>query len=297
METQISVSESVRDMYTRYPFPPVERRNAYQNHAKFVRSVLENLGIKLEGARFGDIACGTGCMLTDYAREFPEVSFQGWDLSPESLKMAESFLAEEGLTNAQVDEQNIMELEVVDSFDYIVSWGTIHHLENTQEGVRRLCRALKVGGVLRTGVYGYYGNRERRLQQEFVDTLVPDKSEFQERITAVKELAQVCPGFATQHTEPPVELDSDNWVVDEFLHVWEKHIKLVDLVQWLQDNNMEVKLLTDFYDQEIPLDIAKHTTNNDFINRVSSLPFVQQCAVIELLTRPYWLSVIAQKVA
>ncbi|MBV8987890.1 MAG: class I SAM-dependent methyltransferase [Solirubrobacterales bacterium] len=297
ISTGQDIAERVAQMYTRYPFPSAQRRHSYRRHAAHVREYLQQLGIDPAGKHFGDIACGTGLILLDYAQEFPEVQFTGFDITEASVNSANASLAQENVTNAQAYLQNIMELELESEFDYILSWGTIHHLPDSEEGVRILCRALKPGGVIRTGIYGFHGNWERRIQQEIMRTISANGigADLDERIAAVRDFASGDRNFRNYYTAPPVDLSDDVWVVDEFLHVWEKHLPLRDVVTWLESEGMEVLKMTDYYDQEIPLDIARHSTSEPFIERVRQLPFADQCHIVDMIVRPYWLSLFARK--
>lgn len=299
IDTGQDIAQRVAQMYTRYPFPSAQRRHSYRRHAAHVREFLQQLGIDPAGKHFGDIACGTGLILLDYAQEFPEVQFSGFDITEASVNRANEALAQENVTNAQARQQNIMELELESEFDYILSWGTIHHLPDSEEGVRILCRALKPGGVIRTGIYGFYGNWERRIQQALVRTISGEGNggDLAQRIAAVRDFASGDRNFRNYYTAPPVDLSDDVWVVDEFLHVWENHLRLRDVVSWLEAEDMEVLKMTDYYDQEISLDIARHSTSEAFIERVRQLPFADQCHVIDMIVRPYWLSLFARKPA
>jgi len=290
------VVSAVREMYLRHPFPPPQRKNSYRRHAAYVRRFLQDRGIGTEGATFGDIACGTGLMMLDYAREFPETSFVGYDISQTSVGLVNQTLDTEQVPNARAYIQDITALDRANEFDYILSWGTVHHLPDPQQGLAILCRALKPGGVLRLGVYGYYGNWERRIQQEMLRvTAGSDVLDDQAKIEAVRVWAQGDRNFKNYYTAPPVDLSDDNWVVDEFLHVWEQHLRLSDLVSWLRGQRMEVLRMTDYYDQEIPLDVTYHSSSPVFAERVGKLPFESQCHVIDMIVRPYWISLFAQK--
>ncbi|MGO8957963.1 MAG: class I SAM-dependent methyltransferase [Streptosporangiaceae bacterium] len=290
------VVRAVRDMYRRHPFPPAQRKHSYQRHAAYVRSFLAERGIEPRGRTFGDIACGTGLMMLDYAREFPETSFVGLDLSETSVGMVNQTLDGEAVTNARAYQQDIMLLDRAREFDYIVSWGTVHHLPDPAEGIAILCRALKPGGVLRLGVYGHYGNWERRVQQEILTTITADQmADDGARIEAVRVWAQGDRNFKNYYTAPPVDLTDDNWVVDEFLHVWEQHLRLTDVVSWLRAQGMQVQRMTDYYDQEIPLDVTYHSSSPVLAEKVGKLPFESQCHVIDMIVRPYWISLFAQK--
>jgi SAM-dependent methyltransferase len=290
------VVRAVRDMYVRHPFPPAQRKNSYRRHAAYVHQFLEERGIDPAGATFGDIACGTGLMMLDYAREFPETTFIGYDLSETSVGLVNQTLDQESVSNARARQQDIMALDQEAQFDYILSWGTVHHLPDPARGIAILCRALKPGGVLRLGVYGYYGNWERRLQQEIVRAIAgPDATEDAARIDAVRVWAQGDRNFKNYYTAPPVDLSDDNWVVDEFLHVWEQHLRLTDVVSCLRAQGMQIRRMTDYYDQEIPLDVTYHSSSPVFAEKVGKLPFESQCDVIDMIVRPYWISLFAQK--
>jgi SAM-dependent methyltransferase len=289
------VVRAVQDMYVRHPFPPPQRKNSYRKHAAYVRQVLQEHGVDPTGATFGDIACGTGLMMLDYAREFPETTFVGYDLSGTSVGMVNETLDQEAVTNARAYQQDIMALDAENEFDYILSWGTVHHLPDPAVGMAILCRALKPGGVLRLGVYGYYGNWERRLQQEIIRTITGPEMSDEERIEAVRVFAQGDRNFKNYYTAPPVDLSDDNWVVDEFLHVWEQHLRLADVVAGLRSQGMQIRRMTDYYDQEIPLDITYHSSSPVFAEKVGKLPFESQCHVIDMIVRPYWISLFAQK--
>ena len=290
------VVSAVRDMYARHPFPPAQRKYSYRRHAAFVRRFLEERGIDPAGRMFGDIACGTGLMMLDYAREFPEASFAGYDISETSVGLANETLKRQGVTNARAHVQDITALDMPGEFDYIVSWGTIHHLPDPAQGIAVLCRALKPGGILRAGVYGYYGNWERRVQQEIIRAISGSAGEDGPAgIDAVRVWARGDRNFKNYYTAPPVDLDDDNWVVDEFLHVWEQHLQLRDVVSWLGAQGMRVLRMTDYYDQEIPLDVASHSTSTVFAAMAEKLAFEDQCHVIDMIVRPYWISVFAEK--
>jgi SAM-dependent methyltransferase len=311
------VVQAVRGMYARHPFPPAQRKYSYGRHAAYVRRFLDERGIDPRGLKFGDIACGTGLMMLDYAREFPETSFAGYDISEASVELANETLSQEAVPNARAHVRDITTLDLQDEFDYIVSWGTVHHLPDPAQGIAVLCRALRPGGILRVGVYGYYGNWERRLQQESIHAITEadgddradrddradgddgddraDGDDDAARIEVVRIWARGDRNFKNYYTAPPVDLEDDSWVVDEFLHVWEQHLLLRDVVSWLGKQGMRVLRLTDYYDREIPLDVASHSTNPALAAMVEKLPFESQCHVIEMIVRPYWLSLFAEK--
>ena len=288
---------AVRSMYERHPFSPMQRKNSYRHHAAYVRQFLRERGIQPNNMKFGDIACGIGLMMLDYAREFPEATFVGYDISEPSVKLVDTMLEQEGITNARAHVLDITKLEAKDEFDYIVSWGTLPHLPYPPQGIAALCRALRSGGILlRIGVYGFYGNQERRIQRETIRTILEGTSRNDAlRIEAVGVWARGDPNFKNQYTAPFIDLEDDNWVVDEFLHVWEQHLRLKDVVSWLRGEGMHILRMTDYYNEEIPLHIAQYPRNPAFIAMVEKLAYESQCHIIDMIARSYWLSVFAEK--
>jgi len=291
------VVEAVGNMYHQFPFPPPQRKHTYRQHAVFVHQLLKKLQINPKGKLFGDIACGTGLMMLDYALEFPETRFIGYDISSKSVDLANKYFQKAGIGNrVHSFIKDITKLKDKEEFSYIVSWGTIHHLPNPKEGIHILCRALKPNGVLRTGIYGYYGNWERRIQLEIVDTILDNSMDFSTKIKIVQAWAKGDKTFKNTHTAPPVDIEDKTWVVDEFLHVWEQHLRLKDIVEWLTNEGMRIICLTDYYDKIISLNISDYSSNSVFIKRVERLSFPEHCHLIDLITRPYWISLFAQKV-
>ncbi len=274
----------------------VRRQCSYRRHAVGVRRFLVERGIGPRGRKFGDSACGTGLMMLDYVGEFPETSFVGCDISEASAVLVNETLSQGAVTNACARVQDVTAPGVEGGFHYIVSWGTIHHLPDPAKGIAILCRALRPGGILRAGVYGYDGNWERRVQQEIIRAVTETVGgDGAARIEAVRVWARGDRNFKNYHTAPPGNLDDDNWVVGEFVQVWEQHLQLRDVVSWLGEQGMRVLRMTDYYDQEIPLDVASHSTSPVLAAMAEKLPFESQCQVTGMIVRPCWLSLVTEK--
>ena len=289
-----AITERVRQQYMAHPFPPPQRRHSYRAHARYLRGFLGEVGLDPIGRRFADVACGSGLMLLDHALEMPQTTFVGYDLSPASVARANASFAEEGATNARAVVADMLELDVPETFDCVTCWGAVHHLADARAGVRTLGRLLRPGGVLRLGVYGYFGNWDRHLQQEVLATLAGN-SDVTEQIAITRERARTDPTFQTVKTAPPVDLSDDAWVVDEFLHVWERPITLRQAVTWLEDAALDVVRVTDYDNTEIALDPALYLHSESLAARARRLPFADRCHLVDLLVRPYWLALLAVK--
>lgn len=105
-----------------------------------------------------DAGCGEGIDLANQAR-LPGVELVGVELSEGGCRT--SFERTRGMTNVSVLQGNLMRLPVAnDTFDFIYSYGVLHHLPEPMEGLRELVRVLKPGA--RMAMYVYEDFRERQ---------------------------------------------------------------------------------------------------------------------------------------
>ena len=109
------------------------------------------LPINLSGKKVLEIGCGLGAHTEALCRLGAQVT--SIDLAPMSIKITQRRLALKGLI-AEVMEADAENLPFADGdFDYIWSWGVIHHSPNTIKCAREIARILKPGGGLGIMLY------------------------------------------------------------------------------------------------------------------------------------------------
>ena len=108
----------------------------------------------IAGRRVLEIGCGMGLHTELMARAGAHVT--ALDISPTSVAATRARLALRGLA-ADVREADAETLEAEAAYDFIWSWGVIHHSARTGRVLRNLYRALKPGGQLRFMVYSLDG--------------------------------------------------------------------------------------------------------------------------------------------
>ncbi|MBF0482798.1 MAG: methyltransferase domain-containing protein [Desulfovibrionaceae bacterium] len=288
------IESSVQKMYCAHPFPPKCRRGTYVMYGEFIRGLFAEKGESLAGKRILDAGCGTGAMLCDIARAIPEATFLGVDLTPASLQIAREYVAEKGLTNVDFLQASVLDYKADAPFDMAYSWGVLHHTADPEAAFANVAAQVKPGGFIRVGVYGLYGNIERNMHRKLIAEFIDDRFNFAEKIKVVREWIDGDP-LIKHRTEPPVRIDDDDWVVDEFLNVHERHIQLAELGQWFENAGFELLRLTDYYNQDIPLDAAAYSANPGFIERFRALPRHKRLEVVDILAKPYWLSPVGRK--
>lgn len=86
-------------------------------------------------------------------------SFTGIDLTSHAVESTQKRMEVFGVTNALIVQTNAEEMNFADSsFDFVWSWGVVHHSANTRAILKEACRVLKPGGKFTAMVYnrGYW---------------------------------------------------------------------------------------------------------------------------------------------
>ena len=109
----------------------------------------------IAGKKVLEIGCGMGLHTELMARAGAEVT--AVDISPTSVEVTQKRLALKSLS-ADIRQGDAEKLPFADdTFDFVWSWGVIHHSARTSRIVREIARALKPEGACRIMVYNRAG--------------------------------------------------------------------------------------------------------------------------------------------
>ena len=108
---------------------------------------------EMRGRRVLEVGCGVGCMAMNWAQHGARIT--AVDLNPTSVAQTRRRFELFGLTADDIREADAERLPFEDgTFDYVYSWGVLHHTPGTEQTIREVHRVLKPGG--RAGVMLYH---------------------------------------------------------------------------------------------------------------------------------------------
>ena len=125
--------------------------------------------------------CGTGYEPIELALREPRCRITGLDLSRTSLAYATRRAAEHQLSNLQFVHGDILDLDALaEVFSFISASGVLHHMQEPLVGWQRLVDRLRVGGVMRIGLYSRIARRAIAVAREQIsrDRLSPTAADI-----------------------------------------------------------------------------------------------------------------------
>jgi len=106
---------------------------------------------RYRGRQVLEVGCGQGCMASLWAERGANLT--AVDLNPDAIAATRERFAQQGLPGdiRQVDARQLPFEDA--TFDYVYSWGVLHHSPNLGRSVGELMRVLKPGGQFGVMLY------------------------------------------------------------------------------------------------------------------------------------------------
>lgn len=126
-------------------YDAISKISVFQRHYELIAKDI--LGYCPQGSIL-DIGTGPGWLLIELHQESPRSQVAGLDVSPSMVAKAQQNIANAGLSDIiEVEEGAASQLPFAgDSFDAVVSTGSIHHWKDPSAGLDEVHRVLKLGG-------------------------------------------------------------------------------------------------------------------------------------------------------
>ena len=173
----------------------------------------------------------------------PNHNFVGIDLSENSLKHEKKLIEDNNIKNLKLYNDDFRSVKFKKKFDYIISSGVIHHLDEPGTGLKYFNQNLKDEGVIYIMVYGdkksYATNQVKQLFKKL------NLKQNQESINFVKntvnKLNNLHPAKIFAETEIKQDLNHPSGVVDFFLHKKENFFSIKEIIKLLNKNKLIIK--------------------------------------------------------
>ncbi|MGB9022897.1 MAG: class I SAM-dependent methyltransferase [Candidatus Bathyarchaeia archaeon] len=139
---------NVEGIYNEEAVRAYDRINRMPQFSVLRRNILRELRRHQQNGTLADIGCGPGYLLQLIAKEIPQLSLIGVDISEEMLRKAAINLSTLGLDRkVQFKQGDIEKLPFDDdSLDFIVSTLSLHHWSHPKHALDEIYRVLKCDG-------------------------------------------------------------------------------------------------------------------------------------------------------
>ena len=213
----------------------------------------------------------------------PNHNFVGVDLSENSLKYEKKLIEENKIENLKLYHNDFRSVKFKKKFDYIISSGVIHHLDDPGTGLKYFNQNLKDEGIIYIMVYGdkksYATNQVKKLFKKLNLKQNQDSIDFV--MNTINKLNNLHPAKIFANTEIKQDLTHPSGVIDFFLHKKENFFSIKDFIKLLDKNkliiknfaNGRLKPLTKFF-TDAPLHIKE---------KINSLPIEDKLEISQIL--------------
>jgi SAM-dependent methyltransferase len=304
-------TEDVRELYSKYPYPSPIVGSTLSYDIASLFSILCR-GDDLNQKKILDAGCGTGQRMLGFAKRYPKAIFQGIDMTESSLEVAARLAQKHGLTNATFTSANILNLDLQERFDFIISTGVVHHLEDPPRGLRNLCRHLSDHGVICIWHYHPFGEFERLLGRELLLTLWGDDRSSLARGRRIMEklkLSIVPQQYGESATQGDYDRSPLSISADAFMHPIVNAFRFQEAMTMFRDSELDwvavngintkgsMKLVdleqVEEYGRALCVQDSELIEETSLLSCYRALSKIDKLKFIELVTKPTGFTVLA----
>lgn len=238
-----------------------------------------------------DAGCGTGKALISIAKQLSTLAGNhrvvGADLSSASLDRAKKYATQHNVfDDIEFKQTSILDLPAlcesgeIPLFDYIISYGVVHHTENPTETLNALKKCLKPNGVMYIMMYATYARLLVQPLHDFMTTIT-DSLDESEQINIARAVLEDLPEnnlFKIVSGGRSDAYREDSHLYDLLLH---RHFKTFTVPELLNIvNNAQLKFIS--FTKMKRLYNPDHSVTSDIIrNRIKQHPIDIQWKLCE----------------
>ncbi len=229
MEKQTYANSEVLEFYKELPF---NYKLSVKEHVNAIRkqdavAAYPALAFLLEpGVSVLEVGCGAGWLSNNMAYHY-STSVDGIDFNPVVIERARK-VAEAMKLKTSFHVADLFLYEPETQYDIVVSLGVLHHTNNCQAAIQRLCKDfVRPGGYVMIGLYHVYG---RQPFLDHFDEMKAVGATEEEMLTRYREL----------HSILNDEVHLASWFRDQVLHPHETQHTLKEIAPILKELGMEL---------------------------------------------------------
>jgi len=239
----------------RYDEVPYESKPYQLSHPSWLASVAAVFGMdapKPDGARILELGCASGGNLIPMAESLPRSSCIGIDLSERQIADGRSFLATTGLTNVELKQASI--LDVNDSygeFDYVICHGVFSWVDrNLQQKILELCsKRLSARGIAYVSYNTYPGWHMKEMLRDMMrfhaSRFKTPKAQIAQSRALLNVLARTIPsednpfGMLLKQESEVLQRRSDSYIYHEHLELENDPVYFHEFAQRANDVGLQ----------------------------------------------------------
>ncbi|MEN9239639.1 MAG: class I SAM-dependent methyltransferase [Thermostichales cyanobacterium SZTDM-1c_bins_54] len=287
------ITAAVQAQYEAFPYPPVPIEQPVQGKAPYCSyrlgqyartGLLQDPG----GKRALVAGCGSGHEIHLVAVTNPGLAeVVGVDLSQRSIELARERLAYHGLHHCSAQVGNLLDADSLPQgpFDWIVSFGVIHHTRDPVLALSHLQQRLTPGGMLALMLYnqdGRYPVYQIRRALELLGAFGIPAAEQVALARAILAAAQPQTITAAHYRGNGAYYRHDENVIDNFFHPQDRPLTMVGIGELLTQAGLAfVDVVPDPHSWRIEQIISP--TCGPFYERYRQLSRLEQLRIMECL--------------
>jgi SAM-dependent methyltransferase len=293
----------VKGHYEHWPFPGADflSREGLLLMRYFERWIRQEGQGKKQKSKVIDVGCGTGHTTIALAKNFPEASFLGIDISEKSIQTAGLEAKKKNLSNVAFQNHDLRaDLSTLGKFDIVLCLGVFHHVEDPAKTFRNIAHLVNSQGYLVLWLYGRLGRFHHNANQEFLRLLTKNSEKDESLEVARSFLKDLGARFATDSGFYTPKgsgreglswlLNNPQWVADQMIPVYERRVTIQDILRLFEENSIKFWRWLG-----IPTHLNKYTSSEKLLERFGKLPTHEQLVAIDYLTKPAYYFVVGRK--
>ncbi|MDC1356764.1 tetratricopeptide repeat protein [Pseudomonadota bacterium] len=240
-----SVSIKVRKQYEENPYPRWNSLDLNKDDTVLISDFIKKRQLKVYDEKIKKIknpkvliaGCGTGKQSIQAASYYKNSDILAIDISLKSLSYAKRKSQELGYDNIKYIQADILDLENInEKFDIIECTGVLHHMDDPIAGWKVLSNILKVGGLMKIGLYSKFARQDiTKIRNEIKQLKINND------VSAIKKFrSEIIDSIKPHHINIKNSDDfySMSNLRDLLFHIHESNFKLSEISKHLNDLNL-----------------------------------------------------------